>query len=109
MEPSAMVKAMVEFNSKALILGRRVGSLLQKEIKEGGKDKLEQVNEELKMLQTKYDEHKASSGREKEELVVEKKQLGSWKVRCLDSEKKMKERIKDLEANNDELRENIRV
>ena len=27
MEPNAMVKAMLEFNSKALILGRRVGSL----------------------------------------------------------------------------------
>jgi len=105
MEPIAMAKAMVEFNSKALILCRRVGCLLQKELKEGGKAKIEQVNEELKVLQAKYEVDKAAWDREREELVAEKKQLGSWKVRCLDSEKKMKEKIEDLEANNDELKE----
>jgi len=31
MEPNTLVKAMVEFNSKALILGCRVGSLYQRE------------------------------------------------------------------------------
>jgi len=36
MEPNSMIKAMLEFKSKALILGRRVGTLLQREIKEGG-------------------------------------------------------------------------
>ncbi|QCD78751.1 hypothetical protein DEO72_LG1g2387 [Vigna unguiculata] len=28
MEPNSMIKAMLEFNSKALILGRRMGTLL---------------------------------------------------------------------------------
>ncbi|QCD86378.1 hypothetical protein DEO72_LG3g899 [Vigna unguiculata] len=35
MEPNALVMSMVEFNSKALILGRKVGSLYQRELKEG--------------------------------------------------------------------------
>jgi len=43
MEPNALVKAMVEFNSKALILGRRVGSLYQRELKEGNREKLEEL------------------------------------------------------------------
>jgi len=34
-EPTTMVKAMLEFNSKALILRCRVGSLFQRELKEG--------------------------------------------------------------------------
>jgi len=33
MEPNALVMSMVEFNSKALILGRKVGSLYQRELK----------------------------------------------------------------------------
>jgi len=39
---------MLEFNSRALILGRRVGTLLQREIKEGSKAKVEEIQEELK-------------------------------------------------------------
>ncbi|QCE14706.1 hypothetical protein DEO72_LG11g1710 [Vigna unguiculata] len=42
-EPDVLVKAMVEFNSKALILGRRVGSLYQRELKEGNWSKLEEL------------------------------------------------------------------
>ncbi|QCD96232.1 hypothetical protein DEO72_LG6g934 [Vigna unguiculata] len=40
MEPNHLVRTMVEFSSKALILGRRVGSLYQRELKEGNRDKL---------------------------------------------------------------------
>jgi len=39
MEPNAMIKTMLEFNNKALILGWRVGNLLQKEIKEAEESK----------------------------------------------------------------------
>ena len=60
MEPNVMMKAMLEFNSKALILSQREGSLLQREIKEGGKAKLEEVHEELKTLQAKHEEDRAS-------------------------------------------------
>jgi len=48
-EPNLMIKAMLEFNSKALILGCRVGTLLQSEIKEGGWAKVEELQEELKV------------------------------------------------------------
>ena len=50
MEPNALVKTMVEFSSKALILGRHVGSLYQRELKEGNEAKLEE-------LQGKVDKH----------------------------------------------------
>jgi len=33
MDPNALVRVMVEFNSKAIILGCRVGSLYQRELK----------------------------------------------------------------------------
>ncbi|QCD94180.1 hypothetical protein DEO72_LG5g2260 [Vigna unguiculata] len=46
MKPNAMIKTMLEFNNKALILGHRVGTLLWRELKEGGKAK--EDNEELK-------------------------------------------------------------
>jgi len=105
MELNALVRAMVEFNNKTLILGRRVGTMLQKELKERGKAKVEQVREELKALQAKYEEEKTAWDKEREELVFEKKRLGSWKVRCMDSEKNMKEKIKDLEVDNDNLKE----
>jgi len=35
MDPNYLVRTMVEFSSKVLILGRRVGSLYQQEVKEG--------------------------------------------------------------------------
>jgi len=60
MEPNAMIKTMLQFNSKALILGRRVGTLLQKELKEGGKVKVEELQEELKIQTTKHEEEKVA-------------------------------------------------
>ncbi|QCE06397.1 hypothetical protein DEO72_LG9g1409 [Vigna unguiculata] len=53
-------------------------------------------------------DHLGAKGRESGEAVRlqgEKKRLGTWKVRCLDSETKLKGRIADLEADNDELKE----
>ena len=43
MEPNTLVKAMVEFSSKTLILGRRVGSLYQRELKEGSRAKVREL------------------------------------------------------------------
>jgi len=37
MEPDHLVRTMVEFGSKALILSRRVGSLYRREVKEGNR------------------------------------------------------------------------
>jgi len=45
MEPNAMVMAMLEFSSKALILGRRVGSLYQRELKKVSRSKVEELKE----------------------------------------------------------------
>jgi len=59
----------------------------------------------LKTLEAKHEEERAVWDKEREEWAVERKQLVSWKVRCLDSEKKMKEKIKDLEEDNDEPKE----
>jgi len=43
MEPRALVKAMVEFSSKTLLLSRRVGSLYEREVKEGNRTKVEEL------------------------------------------------------------------
>ena len=59
MEPNALVKAMVEFSSKVLILGRRVGSLYQKELKEGSRTRVEFM-EELKIQADKHAEEKTA-------------------------------------------------
>jgi len=37
MEPNALVRAIVGFNSRALILGQRVGNIVAKGAKRGGK------------------------------------------------------------------------
>jgi len=104
MEPNAMVKAMLEFSNKALILGRRVGSLYQRELKEGSRSKVEELKEQLKVQTDKHAEEKATWKKEKEEWL-ERKWLGSWRVKCLDSEKKLNEKISDLQTDYDELKE----
>ena len=43
MEADHIVRTMVEFGSKALILSRRVGSLYRREVKEGGREKVEEL------------------------------------------------------------------
>jgi len=42
---------------------------------------------------------------ERESWEEEKKRVGTWKVRCLESEGKLHKRIADLEADYDELKE----
>jgi len=101
MEPDHLVRTMVEFGSKALILGRRVGSLYRRELKEGNRDKLEELQGKV----DKFVEEKAAWEKEMEEWKEEKKRLGTWKVRCLDSEEKFKGKIVDLEPDYNELKE----
>jgi len=105
MDPNALVRVMVEFNSKALILGRRVGSLYQRELKEGNRANLEELQGQV----DKHAEEKEAWEKEREEWKEEKKRLGTWKVRCLDSEERHKARIDDLESDYDELKENHEV
>ncbi|QCD78740.1 hypothetical protein DEO72_LG1g2376 [Vigna unguiculata] len=47
----------------------------------------------------------SSKEKEDEEWQEERKRLATWRVRCLDSEEKLKGRIADLKADYDELKE----
>jgi len=104
-EPNAIVKAKLKFSSKALILGRRVGSFYQRELKEGSRSRVEELKEELKGQADKHAEEKTAWKKEREEWMGEKKRLGSWRVRCLDSEKNLNAKIVDIETDFDELKE----
>ena len=53
----------------------------------------------------KYAEEKEAWKKEKEEWEEERKRLGTWRVRYLDSEEKLKGRIADLYADYDEVKE----
>ena len=101
MEPRALVKAMVEFSIKTLLLSRRVGSLYERELKGGNRTKLEELQEKV----DKHDEEKETWKKEKEEWELERKRLATWRVRCLDFKKKLKDRIADLEADYDDIKE----
>ncbi|QCD81437.1 hypothetical protein DEO72_LG2g1763 [Vigna unguiculata] len=60
MDPNHLVKTMVEFSSKALLLGHRVGSLYRRELKEGNREKLQELQEKGRIadLEAGYDEMK---------------------------------------------------
>ncbi|QCD87597.1 hypothetical protein DEO72_LG3g2135 [Vigna unguiculata] len=96
-EADHIVRTMVEFGSKALILSRRVGSLYQKEVKEGGQEKVEELQGKV----DKLEEEKAALEKAKESWEVERKRLATWRVRCLDSEEKLNKRIGELEEDYD--------
>ena len=96
MEVDHIVRTMVEFGSKALVLGRRVGSLYRREVKEVG---------ELQGKVDKLAEEKAALEKEKEGWEAERKRLASWKVRCLDSEEKPNKRIGELEEDCEDLKD----
>jgi len=100
-EPKALVKAMVEFSSKTLLLSRREGSLYEWELKEGSQTKVEELQEKV----DKHAKEKEAWKKEKEEWEVERKRLATWRVRCLDSEEKLKGRIADLKADYDDIKE----
>jgi len=96
MEVDHIVRTMVEFGSKALVLGRRVGSLYRGEVKEVGK---------LQGKLDKLEEEKAALEKEKEGWEAERKRLASWRVRCLDSEEKLNKRIGELEEDYEDLKD----
>ncbi|QCE06253.1 hypothetical protein DEO72_LG9g1264 [Vigna unguiculata] len=96
MEVDHIVRTMVEFRSKALVLGRRVGSLYRREVKEVG---------ELQGKVDKLAEEKAALEKEKEGWEAERKRLASWKVRCLDFEEKLNKRIGELEEDYEDLKD----
>ena len=62
---------------------------------------MDELQEELKVQAAKHAEKKAAWEKEREEWLVERKRLGSWKVRCLDSERKLNEKIYDMKINYD--------
>jgi len=96
MEVDHIVRTMVEFGSKALVLSRRVGSLYRREVKEVG---------ELQGKVDKLEEEKAALEKEKEGWEAERKRLATWKVRCLDSEEKLNKRIGELEEDYEDLKD----
>jgi len=96
MEVDHIVRTMVEFGSKALVLSRRVGSFYRREVKEVG---------ELQGKVDKLEEEKATLEKEKEGWEAERKRLATWKVRCLDSEEKLNKRIGELEEDYEDLKD----
>jgi len=66
---------------------------------------VEELKEELKGQTDKHAEEKAAWKKERKEWLEEKKKLRSWRVRCLDSEKKLNVKFVDLETDYDELKE----
>ncbi|QCD99694.1 hypothetical protein DEO72_LG7g978 [Vigna unguiculata] len=101
MEADHIVRTMVEFGSKALILSRRMGSLYRREVKEGGQEKVEELQGKV----NKFEEERAAWKKEKEGWEEERKRLATWRVRCLDSEEKLNKRIGELEEDYDDLKD----
>jgi len=101
MEPRALVKSMVEFSSKTLLISWCVGSLYERELREGSQIKVEELQEKV----DKHDEEKEAWKKKEEEWELERKRFASWRVRCLDSEEKLKGQIADLEADYDDIKE----
>ena len=87
MESDHLVRMMVEFGSKALILSRRVGLLYRREVKEGNREKVKELQEKV----DKFVKERATWKKEREGWEEERKRLGTWKVRFLDSESKLME------------------
>jgi len=101
MEADHIVRTMVEFGSKALILSRRVGSLYWREVNEGGREKVEELQGKV----DKFEEERAAWKKEREGWEEERKRLTTWKVRCLDSEGKLNKKIGELKEDYDELKD----
>ena len=85
MDVDHIVRTMVEFGSKALILSHHVGSLYWREVKEGGREKVEELQGKV----DKLEEEKVALEKAKESWEVERKRLITWRVCCLDSEERL--------------------
>ena len=76
MDTEHFVRTMVEFGSKALVLSPRVGSLYRREVKEGGRE----IVEELQGKVDKLEEEKAALEKAKEDWEAERKRLVTWRT-----------------------------
>ena len=76
-------------------------SLYRREVKEGGRDKVEELQGKV----DKLEEEKAVLEKAKESWEAERKRSTTWKVRCLDSEEKLNKRIGELEEDYDDLKD----
>jgi len=101
MDAEHIVRTMVEFGSKALVLSRCVGSLYRREVKEGGGERVEELQGKV----DKLEEEKAALEKAKEDWEAERKRLVTWRVRCLDSEEKLNKCIGELEEDYDDLKD----
>ena len=101
MDAEHIVRAMVKFGSKALVLSQRVGSLYRREVKEGDREKVEELQGKV----DKLEEGKAALEKAKESWEAERKRLATWRVRCLDSDEKLNKRIGELEEDYDDLKD----
>ena len=101
MDADHIVRTMEEFGSKALVLSRRVGCLYRREVKEGGREKVAELQGKV----DKLEEEKAALEKAKESWDVERKRLTTWRVHYLDSEEKLNKRIRELEEDYDDLKE----
>jgi len=101
MDADDIVRTMVEFGSKALVLSCCVGSLYKREVKKGGRERVEELQRKV----DKLEEEKATLEKAKESWDAERKRLTTWRVRCLDSEEKLNKRIGELEEYYDDLKE----
>jgi len=61
--------------------------------------------EELQGKVDKLEDERAAWKKERESWEEERKRMGTWKVQCLDSERKLNKKIEDLEADYDELKD----
>ncbi|QCD86075.1 hypothetical protein DEO72_LG3g597 [Vigna unguiculata] len=106
MDAEHIVRTMVEFGSKALVLSRRVWSLYRREVKEGGREKVEELQGKVdKLEEEKVALEKVALEKAKEGWEAERKRLATWRVRCLDSEEKLNKRIGELEDDYDDLKD----
>ena len=96
-----LVRTMVEFGSKALVLSQRVGSRYRREVNEGAREKVEELQGKV----DKLEEEKAVLEKAKESWEAERKRLATWRVRCLDFEEKLNKRIAELEEDYDDLKD----
>ena len=101
MDAEHIVRTMVEFGRKALVLSRRVGSLYRRVVKEGGREKVEELQGKV----DKLEEEKAALEKAKESWEAERKTLATWRVHCLDCEEKLNKRIGELEEDYDDLKD----
>jgi len=101
MDADHIVRTMVKFGSKALILSRRVGSLYKRKVKEGGRERVEELQGKV----DKLEEEKAALEKAKESWEVERKRLVTWRVRCLDSEERLNKKIREWEEDYEELKD----